>query len=387
MSRSRFLLLGLALVSGCSTSDQSAGGSSYETENAVAVRLVLPDGSPASQTLVQARPLDWVEGEPFDTTLDQRTDLQGRVRFLLPAGTWRLQARKGGLISAIDIPKQERLADLGTLRLTSPASVWGRTEPGAQVGASGLVGATTADAQGVFHLDSLPAGIHVLRRIGSQARAYVQVQAGQSLDAGTLREETAGRIFLEDFEDGDARSRFGAWTGDGWWWISATPDVHLSPDGADANPGLSVFADGGGGKVFHISADFPSVPDPSSRMSCGVGFGPLAIDLSDLRSVRFRARGIGTAILTLQGDPESGSGDPTASVLLDSTWKTFDIPLEDLKPVSWTGSATDSSERARKLRHSLGLSWSLTASGDLWLDDIQLIGPSTTLLWGSFAPP
>jgi hypothetical protein len=248
---------------GCGTPERSAGGSSYETENAVAARIVRPDGTPASGTLVRARPLVWIVGDSFDSSLDQRTNSDGRIRMNLPSGGWRLEARQGGVVAVIDIPAQGRIPDLGTVHLASPASVMGRAEPGARIGVGGLQQTAVVDAGGYFHFDSLPAGVHVLRQLGSQARAFVQAQAGQTLDAGILRTDSAGQILLDDFEDGDARSRFGAWTGGGWWWVSGTTGVHLSPDGVDTKPARAVFADGGGGNVFHVSADFPANADTS----------------------------------------------------------------------------------------------------------------------------
>jgi hypothetical protein len=387
MRKGPLLLLGVAALAGCSGADRSAGGSSYETENSVAARIVRPDGSPASGALVRARPLAWLDGDPFDSSLDQRTDSQGRFRMELPSGTWRLEALQSGVVAVIEIPALGRNPDLGTVRLAAPASVMGRTDPGARVGASGLPGSTVADAGGIFHLDSLPAGVHVLRRIGTTARAFLFAEAGQSLDAGILRTDSAGQILVDDFEDGDARSRFGPWTGGGWWWVSGSPGVHLSPDGVDTKPARAVFADGGGGNVFHVSVDFPTNADTSIRAQCGVDFGPAPVDLSGLVSVRFRARGIGVATIYVNSEAIPTSRNPQASVALDSTWKDVEIPLSSLHPPAWTGTALDSASRLQMLRRSVGLTWSLATSGDIWLDDVRLIGPSVAVLWGSTPPP
>jgi len=387
MRKATLLLLVAGGLVSCGGPDRSAGGSSYETENAVAARIVRPDGTPASGTLVRARPVAWLEGDSFDSSLDQRTDAEGRIQTQLPPGAWRLDVRQGGVVAVIDVPALGRIPDFGTVHLGAPASVMGRSEPGARVAVSGLPGSTVVDAGGFFHFDALPAGIHVLRQIGTTARAFLSAEAGQSLDAGILRTDSAGEIFLDDFEDGDARSRFGAWTGGGWWWISGSPGVHLSPDGVDTKPGRAVFADGGGGNVFHVSADFPANADTSLRAQCGVDLGPSPVDLSALVAVRFRARGIGIATIHVNSEAIPTSGNPQASVALDSTWKEFEIPLSSLHPASWTGTALDSASRLQMLRRSVGLTWSLSASGDLWLDDIRLIGPSVAVLWGSTPPP
>ncbi|MEN9309430.1 MAG: hypothetical protein RL173_3362 [Fibrobacterota bacterium] len=387
MKRVTLLVCGAVALMGCGTPERSAGGSSYETENAVAARIVRPDGTPASGTLVRARPLVWIVGDSFDSSLDQRTNSDGRIRMNLPSGGWRLEARQGGVVAVIDIPAQGRIPDLGTVHLASPASVMGRAEPGARIGVGGLQQTAVVDAGGYFHFDSLPAGVHVLRQIGSQARAFVLAQAGQTLDAGILHTDSAGQILLDDFEDGDARSRFGAWTGGGWWWVSGSTGVNLSPDGVDTKPSRAVFADGGGGNVFHVSADFPANADTSARVRCGVDLGPSPVDLSSLASVRFRARGIGIATIHVNNQSAPVSESVQASFALDSAWREVEIPLSRLHQPSWSGTALDSTTRHQHLRRSIGLTWSLSTSGDLWLDDIRLVGPSTTVLWGSSPPP
>ncbi|MEK7392634.1 MAG: hypothetical protein AAB214_08700, partial [Fibrobacterota bacterium] len=71
MKKVTLLVCGAVALMGCGTPERSAGGSSYETENAVAARIVRPDGTPASGTLVRARPLVWLDGDSFDSLLDQ----------------------------------------------------------------------------------------------------------------------------------------------------------------------------------------------------------------------------------------------------------------------------------------------------------------------------
>jgi hypothetical protein len=387
MRRALLFATTLLALLGCSISDRTAGGSSYETENALTARIVRPDGSPASRTLVRARPLSWLNGDSFDSSLDRWTDPDGRVRMEVPSGTWRLEARQNGFAAMVEIAEGGRVPDLGTIHLAAPAMLVGRAEPGARIGISGLQQSAVVDAGGFFHFDSIPAGVHVIRQVGNLAKACVLAQAGQTLDAGVLRVDSAGQILLDDFEDGDARLRFGAWTGSGWWWISGTTGVHLSPDGIESKPGRAVFADGGGGNVFHFSADFPASADTSAHARCGVDFGPSPIDLSSLVAIRFRARGTGKATLSVNSESVPPSGNPQVAITLDSTWRDIELPLSRLRPVSWSGTSLDSSERLQRLRRSVGLTWSLNASGDLWLDDVKLVGPSTSVLWGSFPPP
>lgn len=384
--RWHFLACGLVLV-GCGNPDRSAGGSSYETENAVAARFVRPDGSPAARALVRARPLDWLEGEPADPSLDVLTDSDGRFLLDLAAGPWRLEARQEGVVAVLDVPARQHDLDMGTVRLSLPSSIVGRASAGSHVGVSGLQHHAQVDPGGYFRLDSLPPGVHVVRQIGSGARAFVSSGEGRSTDAGVLRTETPGQILLDDFEDGDSRLRHGAWTGGGWWWLDADSGVNLSPDSVGAKPERAIFADGGGGKVFHFSAAFPANADPSSWAQCGHDFGTRPLDLSGLVSVRFKARGIGTVGVLVNIDSATPAQVPQTLVVLDSVWKEFEVPVSALQLPSWSDVVLDSTSRALRLRRAVGLTWSLNASGDLWLDDVRLVGPSSSLLWGGRPPP
>ena len=385
--RHALLALGLALV-GCADPDRVSGGSSYETENAVAARFLSPDGSPAAGALVRARPLDWMEGGSGELPPDRRTDEQGRCTLRLGPGAWRLEARLSGSVAVVEVPTGPRSLDLGSVRLTRPASLFGRAAPGARVGISGLQHQATVNSEGFFHFDSLPPGVHVLRQVGSGERAFALALTGQSQDAGLLRAEVPGQIFLDDFEDGDSRLRHGAWTDGGWWWVDSDSGVNLSPDGVSDKPERAILADGEGGKVLHFSAAFPDGASSTRWAQCGHDFvGTRPLDLSGLVSIRFRARGIGTVAVLVNFDGATPAQVPQASVTLDSVWREFEIPVSNLQPPSWSGVVLDAATRAEQLRSAVGLTWSLSSSGDLWLDDVRLVGPSSSLLWGTSPPP
>lgn len=386
-TRHALLALGMALV-GCSDPDRVAGGSSYETENAVAARFLASDGTPAAGASVRARPLDWVDGAARELPADLRTDTDGRCTLRLGPGAWRLEARLAGSVAVVEVPSVRRGLDLGSVQLSGPASLFGRGLPGSRVGVSGLQHQAVVNAEGYFQFDSLPQGVHVLRQLGSQARAFAFAEAGLSRDAGLLRTEIPGQILLDDFEDGDTRLRHGAWTGGGWWWVDADTGVNLSPDGVSASPERAVLADGSGGKVLHFAAAFPDGAPATSWAQTGHDFvGDRPLDLSGLESIRFRARGIGTVAVLVNLQDATPSQVPRAEVVLDSTWREFEIPVTLLQPPSWSGVVLDAASRSQALRRAVGLTWSLSSSGDLWLDDVRLVGPSASLLWGTNPPP
>lgn len=381
------LLAAMAALAGCGDSDRSAGGSSYETENAVAIQVLRPDGSPAANALVRARPSAWIDSALQDTMRDLHADSSGRITIPLSSGSWRLEALDRGMVAMLDVSSQGSFQDKGHLVLALPGRLAGRATPGARIGIAGLKRHAVVGANGLFLLDSLPAGLHTLRVVGSTARAFAQTEAGRSTDVGFLHADTAGQILVDDFEDGDSRAWYGPWTGGGWWWVAADSAVHLSPDAVSWIPTRAVIADGKGGRVFQFSADFPAGAPSTAWAQCGVDFGNRVLDLSGLVSVRFRARGIGALALIVRIDSASWDEVPRAEVELDSVWREYEIPVSRLQLPASSGKTIDSAGLAAKLRNAAGLTWSLSASGDLWLDDIRLIGPPPSLLWGSSPPP
>lgn len=383
----RLLIAFLALLAGCASDERSAGGSSYETENAVAFQILRPDGEPAAGALVRARPNTWLDTAGIDTMGMLRADSAGKVVVSLTGGAWRLEAMDQGLVAMLDATMRSGRQELGALVLGRPGRITGKARPGAWIAVAGLARHAVADPTGRFAFDSLPAGPHALRAAGSTARAFVRANAGEWTDAGVLHADTSGQILVDDFEDGNSRAWYGDWIGDGWWWIAADSVVHLSPDSVSQIPARGVIADGQGGKVLQFSADFPAGAPSTAWAQCGVDFGPRPLDLSGLASVRFRARGIGTVLLIVNIDSASWDEVPRADVVLDTAWQVFEVSASRLQLPASSGKTLDSAALANRLRKAVGLTWSLSASGDLWLDDVRLIGPSPSLLWGASPPP
>jgi len=262
----------------------------------------------------------------------------------------------------------------------------GSTVPGDTVESLNRGRQTVATPDGRFLLDSLPMGVHVLHGRTSGGRAYVVLQDTGTVKSGILRPETAGEILLDDFEDGDSRNRYGAWLGDGWWWISAAPTVQLLPAGISPLPARSLVVDSAANTSLHFSATFTG-SSTADWAETGVHLGSTAYDLTSLVAVRFRAKGSGNLTLRLLTDGATAGQNIETVISLGSGWNDYAIPLSAFQLPAWSGSSVDSAGRIAKLRRCTGLSWAFTASGELWLDDVRLIGPSPSALWGAHAPP
>lgn len=301
MSRPLLSTLGLALLAACSGTEPTAGGSSYETENALA-----------------------------------------------------------------------RIA--------------GKTVPGDTVVSLTQGRRAVADPQGSFRLDSLRLGVHALYGTLSKGRAYVDLATAGSSAWGVLHPEAPGEVLLEDFEDGDSRHRYGAWTGGGWWWIACDSTVTLSPSGIGMVPSKAVVADSAGGRSLHLSARF-SDSGTTDWAEAGVHVDTGAADLSALRAVRFRARGSGLLTVRLIGSEGLARQNLEALVALAPDWQTYEVAVSAFQLPAWGGATVDSAGRRDKLRHCTGLAWALGSDGEFWLDDVALIGPSALGLWPGLPKP
>jgi hypothetical protein len=262
----------------------------------------------------------------------------------------------------------------------------GSTIPGDTVESLHRGRQTVADPHGRFLLDSLPMGIHVLHGRASGGRAYVLLRDSGTASSGMLRPEIPGEILLDDFEDGDSRNRYGAWLGDGWWWISAAPAVQLQPTGIIQFPARSLVVESSGNTSLHFSAAFTGT-STSEWAEAGVHLGSAPYDLTGLTSIRFRAKGNGTLTVRLVTDGADAGQNIEASTPLDGTWRDCELPISAFQLPAWSGSSVDSAGRLTKLRRCTGLAWAFIADADLWLDDVRLIGASPSALWGAHTPP
>lgn len=262
----------------------------------------------------------------------------------------------------------------------------GSTVPGDTVESVNRGRQTVAAPDGKFLLDSLPLGVHVLHGRASGGRAYVMLQDSGTVRSGILRPETAGEILLDDFEDGDSRNRYGAWLGNGWWWISAASTVQLLPAGISPLPVRALVVDTSGNTSLHFSATFTG-NSTADWAEAGVHLGAGAYDLSGLTTVRFRAKGSGSLSVRLVTDGAVAGQSIESPITLGNAWQDYALPVSAFQLPAWSGSSVDSAGRIAKLRRCMGISWAFTSGAELWLDDIRLIGPSPSTLWGTRPPP
>lgn len=150
-------LLACALLASCA-SDRSANGTTgTEAGNALAVVLALPDGSPATQALVVARPSEDVDSTNSAHWVEGRADDRGGVLLHLGAGDWTLEFRCGryASIARVSVDADTSLRDTLVGMRTLEGQVLGTSE-NARLGLPGLGRSVALDARGFFRFDDLP---------------------------------------------------------------------------------------------------------------------------------------------------------------------------------------------------------------------------------------
>jgi len=213
MTRNIWLVCWFALLIASCSNKQTAGGSTVETENAVAFQVLTEAGKPAANALVKVRPSWFVldtntQDSLGEGSLDATTDSKGWVRCQgLPVGDYVVEVRGNGVgaLSSFfhgDTSKQESLVDLtlkpyGHIRgmVVLPDSA-----KHAWLQIFGVHRMVQTDSAGRFTLDSLPPGVLHLRAIehgqeSQLAEDFVLVRSEYVWDIGTLPEAT---LYSED---------------------------------------------------------------------------------------------------------------------------------------------------------------------------------------------
>lgn len=166
-----------ALFAACSSDGVgNTAGSSFETENSVAMTVRLADGSPAARTKVLVRPDDFLAGSSSRFTnnnaeadsvagiYNKETDDQGQLNLpRMKAGDYVVEARGASEKAFARISVKDSVCDTLSLDLVKSGSMSGQVlmPEGARsvyVGLRGLDYVVQTDSLGNFEFPSLPKG-------------------------------------------------------------------------------------------------------------------------------------------------------------------------------------------------------------------------------------
>ena len=390
----------LAACSGGSGDD--IAGSSLETENSIALSVLLADGSPAARVSVIVRPdsylagADSVEGSLVQEKMNFETDSTGTLILdNLGYGSYIVEARNDSLKGASKFNYRSWQTEGGrvSLHLGKPGLVSGRVlveddEDASEVtvAVQGLDYSVMADGMGNFEFKSLPAGyfemvafvqtdsvivdekgkkgkVKVIRKLGS---SVANVLAGQenAVVIDTRPQDSLPYFMFEDFENGVKN-----------WKVQHSEDADGSIETVDAGLGRE-------GKAAHLTCENDSA---YNWVLMGRSLGGM-VDMSNLDSIVFWARTdiVDTAKrkyisfsldMNLDSTSEQESGKAWMHIDVDTVWNRYVVKPSDFqKPDS---NKTGGNLGWDVVKHNItDISIFGGTGGEFWIDDIEVYGYS-----------
>lgn len=168
-----------ALLLGCGSDKLASGPSGTETGSAVAVRLVLADGSVAKNARVEVRSADAPSQGAIAVVA--RSDDSGRVRIRLRKGGWSLLAFAEGLSvrREISVGDSDLVLEADTLRVPARLSLHFESfQTGTVVELPGSGLRAEIDGNGCARWDSVPYGTYPIREPGASSNWILRVLPG-----------------------------------------------------------------------------------------------------------------------------------------------------------------------------------------------------------------
>ncbi len=348
---------------------RDVAGSTFETENSVAIVVIRHDGKPAAKSRLNIRQQGFLnlEGIPGETL---ETDSLGTLRLdSLPVGDYTVEAQslsedtlqKG--IRKFSVPGN--LADSGMEVLVStdaPSKLSGTilTEKSpVWILLPGTDYAALADSGGHFEFPSLPRGDLEWVALYTADSQNVPLAEGifdiSTREREVILQDTATRAFvLDDFENGIAN-----------WYRSASKyaTANLELDSTESPNGKS--------------AHFVSQNDSSANWALMGRYLGRAIDMSGLDSVSFLAKGSVKGKISFSFDVIADSsasyesGKAWEHIQLDSAWMRYTVKPGTLLAADSVGGNVGW-ENVKS--HVTNISVFGGAGGEFWIDDIVFYG-------------
>ncbi|HNY32556.1 MAG TPA: hypothetical protein PKO15_16840 [Fibrobacteria bacterium] len=322
-------LWGIAfLLAGCGgDAPANLGGGATETDNVVRLHVGARDGRHLPGTrVVFVRTDTWlsdVARGDGPRTYQALSDSLGEVRMALPTGRWSAQAQtdsQGAILplETTESPQSMVLGPLSTLRIR----LSGRPVASLRVAGTAWEGLTDSVGTWTFRL---PAGTRaIVARTGDDLSpaAAVVLRDGQDLD--TTATVVSGRVVLDDFTSGTAKTSVAAYVGAGTWFSNEW-GTRIGSEEDSTGPSFR------GKMSLRYTA-----PDTANAALVGIvfrdreGFRPL--DLSGLDSICVELRGNGEVRMFVIQYDQDGTWLRSADAFLavDSTWRKRCVAPSDM---------------------------------------------------------
>lgn len=351
---------GISGLFGCDGGSGRASGPGSETTNGIVAKVLLEDGSPATNAAVALRRMDFISKDTSGRVSipDFYLDSSGTLSLdSLEKGDYRLTVSLGKIYSGV-VTVSDSVLDLGSVRLEEPGSVVGvlAVEGVVWVGVYGLDVLVNVDSSGNFSVQGLPPGdlklfalsrsmdsvvvdtgmtvvsaeeVSWIHRVNGHAAldtvaadtSVADTVAPDTASVDTTLRDTAVWMLFEDFEDSAA---FAAKA----WYFSADTLANISYPTDYAWNGVVQNGDRSG-RVF---AGYYTASDGGYVIFGTKISDSLGVDFSALDSVVFYARGSGSLRLSLERWEVSASDNLkawTEDIPLSSVWTRYSVTPED----------------------------------------------------------
>lgn len=357
MKISWFALLILAL---CSCSQKNHAGTTSETENEVAVRVVFPDGNPVGSAQVWLIDVDHYdsllalgENAHLDSTI---TDAKGIANLTYDGDVVKVNilAQKPGFAGlARDYDGGDSII---TIDSSSQVSGTANLAVGSRVVLDGTGLSAMVNSDGSYHFIDVPKGDFglLIQPLGEDLVFSSAVKVGESdLE---LEELQATGFLLDDFDDGDSLpSLYTLGAGASWYVYRDGAGTTFAPTGVDLQITNAISTEGafrGNSLGITVSLD-SNVLDAYGSLACKIGNngGTGRADLSKLDSVSLWLKGSGQIRIAFASDsihvnyPASQAyADLGYTLQIPNEWTRISIPVDSLLPPEnsepWTDGVT-----------------------------------------------
>lgn len=347
------LILGVALLAGCSDSGSETAGATSETTNGIAVAVYDVNRDPIPQarvTLYQRSGAVRAES-PSEDVEDQK------VTQFLPSYVSALEtatADDSGIVqfeTELDQCQKARCYVEGIAGEDSSLMVWTKLKAKdsttneiellPSVSLTVRTGAAASDSTvsrsvvmldatpywakndgGDFVFSHVPAGLYTVVA-GNVPVVDVSLDAGATVDTLMRIQELTREYVFEDFDDGDSLNNLAKTCKNyGWYYIASGTATWIKPDSAGGFG--SAIVDGNRGK--HLSLQFDLGDSGYVLLGTHLGLDTGYYDLSALTAIRMRVRGDCDFSFALEHYKDLGDNNFQKSLwhaTADTTWKEF----------------------------------------------------------------
>lgn len=365
------LLGGMAALVSCGDRHAGGGPSGTEAGNALTLALYQVDGTPAAKIQVSVRDANYGVDSTANFLRHFTSDEKGCLKLdSLPVGRYLLEAMLDSAGLWLPISMDSTQKDLGKDTLRPLGSISGIVPVDHGVGTFIFPGTDRRmqpKTDGSYSESRIPAGpvrIVWLRESVDPVESYIHVLPNMDMTPPIWNNIDTDHLLLDDFNDSNSQHSYGPWFGEGWWWITASEGVGISPGWDHFPSGYDPLH-----RAFvHFSASFDTgATDAWLDLGVQIGLNSRGYNLEEVDSLAFEMRGGGNLHIFLRDFQGDFTADLDYVIAAPNEWTRFSIPLDSIR-----------TER----KNIRAISWVVIQGADISFDNVELIGATKNEIWG-----